>query len=275
MALGVYLEAQTSCSPGKRSHFSVSASPQVSMSRLFLTWLLVPASGSLMVRSPPFGALKEDLAPGGHAVCLCVSSGHHPSGVGQTASVAPLEGPGNLACGSLGKGAPSPRGSSVTLTCQLWTPVTQVLQQGLIAGKRPALPLCGGTKKADSWLAQGSPFWFLTQPISRPWLGSGLDHCQSGCGGCWAGSWVVPRCCYPVVGQSSLGRPPSFWVKPQPGGGFLTHLRQVQQVQAKSSLEQSTHKDGEQGSCRDKVNSPVGVGWVVLKREFKQGVEYS
>ena len=116
-----------------------------------LTWLPAPASGSWTAESPPFGGLMEVLAPGGCAECPHASSSHHPQGAGLTASAAPLESPGSPACGGWRKGMPSPppQGSSVILTCQLWTPVIQVLQEGLITGRGPCLFLCRG-RKADS-----------------------------------------------------------------------------------------------------------------------------
>lgn len=95
-----------------------------------LTWALAPASVSWTARSLAFGALKKGLALGGHDEYQGTSSGYCLCGVGPTASAAPLEGPGRPACQGWGEGAafpPLPQGSTMTLTCKLWTPVIQVL----------------------------------------------------------------------------------------------------------------------------------------------------
>lgn len=93
-----------------------------------LTWLLAPAGGSWTAGSPAFGALKESLAPGGHAECQYVSSVSCPLGVGRTASIAPLEGPGSPACRGWEDASSPPQDSTMILTCQFWTPVFQVFQ---------------------------------------------------------------------------------------------------------------------------------------------------
>lgn len=139
---GCGLSAHISLSPGT---LGVSIPPGVRVSSL-PGQLLAPASGSWMAGSPSFVALKGNLAPGAHAECLCASSGHHLQGVGLTGGEAPLEGPGSPTYGCWGKGAPSPWGSTMILTCKLWILVIQVLQEGLIAGGGPTLPLCGGRK---------------------------------------------------------------------------------------------------------------------------------
>lgn len=76
------------CPLGRRSHFWVRAVPRGPC--LLLTWLQAPALGSWIAGSPPFGAVKKGLAPGGHAECPGAASGRRPRGAGPTASAAPL-----------------------------------------------------------------------------------------------------------------------------------------------------------------------------------------
>lgn len=65
-------------------------------------WLLDPASGSWMARSPPSEASEGGLAPGGHAECSCASCSCCPWEGGLTASAAPLPALGNTHPGSPG-----------------------------------------------------------------------------------------------------------------------------------------------------------------------------